>query len=216
MKFLKITICVAMFCLNLCSCSSNDIMTENKADETITINGFTITEKTSTFPEEFAKKYIYSSGIGAWWTQIKVNKDGTFSGNYRNGDWGDSGDGYDCTKYQCDFQGKFEMVGKIDEYSYLVKLSDLSVTETEGKEWIVDRVRYVTSQPYGIEDSEHFVFYTPETPIKDLDEDFLFWWPLIFKEEPPETLQCYGIYNIDVGVGFISEESHFVRYNDDL
>lgn len=216
MKFVKIIMSVVICSLFICGCTSNDEKDKDKVDEKITINGYTVTEKSNEFPEDFAQKYIFSSGVGGWWTQIGVNKDGTFSGNYQDSEMGNSGDGYDYTLYQCDFQGKFEMVGKLDEYSYLVKLSELSTTEEENDEWIEDGVRYVVSMPYGFEDSEYFVLYTPEMPVDGVNEDFLFWWPLRFSENPPETLQCYGIHNIETGAGFISEEVHFVLYDDNI
>ena len=44
--------------------------------------------------KQAAGNYSFGSGVGAWGTVMKVNKDGTFSGSYDGSDMGATGDGY--------------------------------------------------------------------------------------------------------------------------
>ena len=56
---------------------------------------------------QLPQTFVFSSGAGAWSTQISIKADGTFTGHYEDADAGDAGDGYDSTVYQCDFSGRF-------------------------------------------------------------------------------------------------------------
>ena len=54
-------------------------------------------KRDATFKEamkQAAGNYSFGSGVGAWGTVMKVNKDGTFSGSYHDSDMGATGDGY--------------------------------------------------------------------------------------------------------------------------
>ena len=54
-------------------------------------------KRDATFKEamkQAAGHYSFGSGVGAWGTVMKVNKDGTFSGSYHDSDMGATGDGY--------------------------------------------------------------------------------------------------------------------------
>lgn len=164
-----------------------------------------VAEELDVFPPEFAGEYLFTSGAGAWSTGIRLNADGTFSGNFSDSELGVSGEGYDSTVYRCDFTGKFKIVEKINEYSYYATLSDLKFDKKE--DIIIDRVKFINSTPYGIEGGERFILYTPQTPINVLDEDFL-WWMLPFKsrDDKTENLGFYAIYNIDAKTGFFYDE----------
>jgi len=67
---------------------------------------------------------------------------------------------------------------------------------------VEDGVRYVSSEPYGVEEGKDFILYLPDTPTQGLDEEFLSWWPGQYQEDQSDTLGFYGLYNVDMGYGF--------------
>lgn len=75
--------------------------------------------------------------------------------------------------YVCDFSGKFENIEKANDYSYKMTLADITTEKAIGEEWIEDGIRYIASEPYGLEKGTDFIFYLPDTPIDSLPENFL-------------------------------------------
>ena len=145
----------------------------------------------------------FSSGVGAWGTGLTLAADGSFSGEYHDSDMGDSGDDYpDGTVYLCNFSGKFTDIKQLDDHSYSLTLDELTSDYEQDKEWVEDGVRYVSSEPYGVEEGKDFILYLPDTPTDGLDEEFLSWWPGQYQEEKTGTLDFYGLYNVDKGYGF--------------
>ena len=145
----------------------------------------------------------FSSGVGAWGTGLTLAADGSFSGEYHDSDMGDSGDDYpDGTVYLCNFSGKFTEIKQLDDHSYSLTLEELSSDYEQGKEWVEDGVRYVSSEPYGVEQGKDFILYLPDTPTDGLNEEFLSWWPGQYQEGQSDTLDFYGLYNVDMGYGF--------------
>lgn len=145
----------------------------------------------------------FSSGAGAWSTDLTLEPDGSFSGEYHDADMGDSGDDYpDGTMYTCTFSGKFTDIKQLDDHSYSLTLDELTSDYEQDKEWVEDGVRYVSSEPYGVEEGKNFVLYLPDTPTEGLDEEFLSWWPGQYQEDQSDTLGFYGLYNVDMGYGF--------------
>lgn len=157
-------------------------------------------------PEDTTKFY-FSSGAGAWSSDLTLNKNGTFSGYYHNSDMGDSGEGYpNGTIYICEFTGIFKNIEKINDYSYKMTIINVNTKETIGKESIEDGVRFIASEPAGIHGGTEFVLYLPNTPINELPEEFLYWWPLRYEHNnnPKDTLSCYGILNVATNDGFFT------------
>ena len=159
--------------------------------------------KPTALPIEEVTSFYFSSGAGGWGTELKLNPDGSFTGCYHDSDMGDMGDGYpNGTVYICNFSGKFENIKKIDEYSYQMTLTNLTIEETPD-EWIEEGIKYIASGPYGIEGGTNFIFYMPNTPISSLSEEFLSWWPGRYDlSEPKDTLTSYGILNVETQEGF--------------
>ncbi len=151
---------------------------------------------------EFPMAFYFSSGAGAWGTELWLNEDGTFTGYFRDTNMGETGEGYPHgTAYVCSFSGKFGSSEKLDEYSYSVKLEELTLDRPEGEEWIEEEMRYISATPYGLEGGEDFVFYLPDTPITMLSEDQLLWWPGRYYGEY-NTLNGYALYNLADDSGF--------------
>ena len=162
---------------------------------------------TGSLPASIPSEFTFSSGAGGWGTFLTLNPDGSFQGSYHDSEMGDSGEGYpNGSVYVCEFQGRFEAITQINETTYSMTLTELTTKTENGKEWIEDEIRYIASEPYGLEAGRTFLLYTPETPVDGLSEEFLSWWPgrYALEGEVPAALDCYGILNQEMGYGFFS------------
>ena len=158
-------------------------------------------------PDVFPLEFVFSSGAGAWRTVIVLNQDGSFNGAYLDSDMGDRGNDYPKgTHYICDFSGQFDNISQIDSHTYSMTLSEITAEKENGEEWIEDGILNKYSEPYGMEDGTEYLLYTPDTKIAEVPKEFLNWYPgWNFVDEDgnqPDTLSCYGIYNIKMGYGF--------------
>lgn len=150
--------------------------------------------------------FTFLSGAGGWRTDMDINTDGTFSGRYQDGDMGDSGEGYQATYHVCDFSGVFADVEKVDKHTYKVRLITMETVEPIGKEWIDKEIRYIAAAPYGLydydkkENCQEYIVYMPTTPVAELSEEFLSWWP--YRGENKDTLDCFGLMNVTTKDGF--------------
>ena len=150
-------------------------------------------------------EFSFLSGAGAWSTNLSLNRDGSFAGVFHDSEMGEMGDDYpNGTVYICAFSGAFTEIQQISEYAYSMKLAEIRTEHQEGEEWIEDGIRYVASGPHGLNDSTEFVLYLPDTPVDQLSEGFLIWWPYFFEQEtnPRDTLDCFGILNVGMEFGF--------------
>lgn len=163
-----------------------------------------IIEETS-LPIKNTMEFFFSSGAGGWGTELYLEKDGSFTGEFHDSNMGETGEGYpNGTCYICEFSGKFADIEKIDDTSYRMTLSELTTEKEVGEEWIENGILYVVSTPYGIEGGSEFMFYTPRAEINSMSEEFLWWWPMRFEEVLPEKLGHYGIHNVNTNDGFFS------------
>lgn len=182
--------------------------TETVPEETTESTVETTTEKEVTLLEgldiQYPLYFWFSSGAGAWSTELTLNADGSFEGSFHDTNMGENAEEYPHgTTYVCNFSGLFADGMKLDEYSYSIQLKELSQEREKGEEWIEDGMRYIASDPYGLENCTEFRFYLPETPISLLSEEALFWWPLRF-EEGHTVLDAYAIYNTTDESGFFA------------
>lgn len=123
-------------------------------------------------------EFVFSSGAGAWQSIITLNSDGSFKGTYNDAEMGSNGEDYPHgTVFTCEFSGKFKDIKQVNDYTYTMTLAEITTEKNEGEEWIKDQVLYIAADPYGLESGKEFLFYTPETPIKELSKEFLNWWP---------------------------------------
>ena len=150
--------------------------------------------------------FSFLSGAGAWQSVMDINTDGTFSGQYQDGEMGASGEGYQATYYVCDYSGVFADVEKVDKHTYKVRLITMETVEPIGKEWIDKEIRYIAAAPHGLYDydkkqnCEEYIVYMPTTPVAELSEEFLSWWP--YKNQDKDTLDCFGLMNVTTQHGF--------------
>ena len=153
---------------------------------------------------QLPQTFVFSSGAGAWSTQISIKADGTFTGHYEDTDAGDTGDGYDATVYQCDFSGRFTPPVEKGPHIYSMEMEFIHLYDTPGNEVIRDQVRYVSADPYGLDNAQEVMLYCPGARLADLPEYFLLWTNLGPKENvrPEDTLSFYGLYNVNESEGF--------------
>lgn len=217
-KYLSIFIVIILLFLSACNphtsngpdaLESNTTEAPSKTVETTTFEDGQLPLSTE------SAEFSFLSGAGAWRTVITLNRDGTFTGWFLDSDMGDTGEGYPKgSAYTCAFSGKFENIEKVNAYSYKMTLADVITEKTVGEEWIESEIRYIASDPYGLNDPineqgcTEFVFYLPNTPIDQVPEEFLSWWPYRYSQdtEPKTMLSCYGILNVTTNFGFFTTE----------
>ena len=154
------------------------------------------------------KEFGFASGVGGWSSELTFANDGIFMGSFHDSDMGDTGDGYpNGTIYVSDFSGRFEVANIINDHSVTLRLVESGTSEPNGNEWIDDQIRYVASDPYGIAGGDEFILYFPGTPISELTDEGRQWYQMpraLSDEDLPQTLPCYGLYNVNEANAFFS------------
>lgn len=149
--------------------------------------------------------FTFSSGAGAWATQLNIRPDGSFSGEYWDMDMGSSGDGYpNGTQYGNTFTGKFTDLQKVNDYTWAMKLDEINYTYEIGKEEILDQILYSYTKAYGLDGADEVDIYLPGAPVSELPEEFLQWACSNYDrfEAEENGLPCYGLYNVEGAEGF--------------
>lgn len=152
------------------------------------------------------QSFYFSSGAGAWGTEMKFDDGGSFSGYYHDTDAGDTGTDYpNGIRYECEFQGRFTDVKKVNDYTYCVKLKNIEQKQPSDKQEIVDGVKIIYSDPYGFENAGNFYIYLPGTPVSSLPQEYLSWVNMLVNNK--STLTFYGLYNENAGDGFAGTDT---------
>lgn len=159
------------------------------------------------FLESLSGTYMFCSGAGAWSTDLTLLPDGSFTGLYHDSDMGDNDpEKYPGgTVYICQFSGRFIRPEKLDETTWSLKLDYLELDHrADGTEEFADDVRYIYSEPYGLEGTETMTVYLPDTPAEGLSEDVL--WaargPYDWQATAEGTLGLTILYNEAQDHGF--------------
>ena len=163
-------------------------------------------ENTSTdlFAQLKGQVFEFSSGVGAWNTELTMGEKGTFTGNYHDSEMGETGEGYpDGTVYGCMFHGQFSDPQQVDDNTWTVKVS-VELDEGQVPEAIEDGIRYVTAKPYGLEKAESVTIWLPETPVAGLPEAFMIWSHLQDFAPDAKELPYFAIWSEADEAGFIS------------
>ena len=164
----------------------------------------TETEQENPLTESGTLKFVFSSGVGAWSTQLTLQPDGSFTGHYEDTDLGDMGEEYPGgTVYFCDFSGSFAPPGKVDDHRWTMVLEYLSTQKEPGEVTYENGVRYISVAPNGLEQVQEVFLYLPGAETKDLPEEFLSWTTSAFAGDAPEELPFYGLYNVNEETGFV-------------
>ena len=161
-----------------------------------------------TFEDLSHYAFQFCSGAGGWSTDFEIEKDGSFKGNYHDSDMGDTEENYENgTRYICGFSGNFTGLTKINDYTYEMKMENLTYEETPGKEEIADGVKYIYTDVYGLEGTDTFKVYLPGAPVSDLSEEEYFWVRTANEngaEESQDTLTIPVIVNEKMEYGIYS------------
>ena len=155
----------------------------------------------SVFSELSKYHFTFSSGAGAWSTELTVGADGSFLGDYHDSDAGSTGEGYPYgTVYMCQFSGRFTTPEKINDYTYKTTIESISCEQESGTEEIVDDMKFVYSEPYGLDNAKDIYIYVKGAPVSELPEAYCSWVNMAI--DGSATLPFYGIYNENNETGF--------------
>lgn len=159
--------------------------------------------------EDFGNiEWTFSSGVGGWFTTMRIQADGTFAGQYHDSEMGEMGDDYpNGTVYGCLFNGKLTMGEQVDDNAWKVHVDSVELDEGQAPEAIEDGIRYVTCDPYGVVAGHDMTLYLPGTPVSALPEGFQFWAFAANGERGVEALPYYGLYDEQADTGFIGMEA---------
>ena len=112
--------------------------------------------------KQAAGDYMFSSGSGGWSTDLHVNADGTFSGQYHDANLGDvSAEHPRGAVIESDFTGRFSSAeqNKDDSYTLQCAVELLSVKGNIGDKRIENGREITVVSPYGMTPCNKFVFY---------------------------------------------------------
>ncbi len=165
--------------------------------------------------QELPEEFVFSSGAGGWGTTLRISADGTFTGQYHDSDLGDTGSDYpNGTVYLCNFSGKFTTPEQVSQYVYSMELESLNQEGEVDTVYYEDGVRYILSEPYGMDEAGEFQIYLPGAPLAELPEGFLSW--AFLSQEIRENLPdgMYGIYNVGGQEGFVGYGEDFLYHKN--
>ena len=159
----------------------------------------------SPFDQLSGRVFLFSSGAGAWYTELVMGDGGTFTGDFHDSEMGETGEGYpDGSVYGCTFHGRLSDPVKTDEFTWTAAVT-VEMDEGQVPEVIEEGIRYVTSAPYGLEKAETVTLYLPGVPLASLPEDLLFWTHLQETDPEADTLPYYAIWSEADAAGFVSD-----------
>ena len=218
MKKKTLTVILAgSMALSMCSCGEEKtigeneegaVSTETKEEEKETEVSEADTEQTPTFSfEEFkGLQFYFSSGAGGWATMLTVDGDGSFSGEYFDGELGVTGEEYpNGTMYQSNFTGHFTEPVQVNDYTYSMQIRDIDYEEEVGTEEIADGMLYCYVDAYGLTEAKDMLLYAPGAPLADLPEDYRSWVGYYDHTSTEDTeLPFWGMYNEAAQCGFSS------------
>ena len=160
-------------------------------------------------------EFYFASGAGGWRTFLNIEGDGSFHGEHSDSDMGSIGEGYpNGTYYYCEFNGKFTNPVKVNDYTYSMKIEEISCVKEPETSEIIDEILYYYSTPYGLDGAEEVLIYLPGAPTSELPEEYLNWVRNDMVDPNALELPFYGLYNVTEKNGFSGHE--YSDYIDDL
>lgn len=146
------------------------------------------------YDELNGKLFIFSSGAGAWRTAFTFKENGQFTGTYSDANGPDV--------YVSEFTGGFDVEEEVDEFTYLLDLSEFQVISDTGKEEVDGEmtITYV-DEPHGFQSgSQEFELYLPYKPKNQVSEEYLSW---VYGQanNDYDFLNSFGLYNKAHGFG---------------
>lgn len=155
---------------------------------------------------DIAGEYVFASGAGAWCTVMTINEDMSFSGAYTDSEMAETGEGYDYGScYISTFAGTFSEPEALENGTMTMTSSELTYDEQPGTETIIDEIRYVYDEAYGLTGGDTFILYPAGYATADMEENALEWATLTGGwgfDSIPEALPNSVLYNATQGYAF--------------
>lgn len=152
---------------------------------------------------QLPESFYFSSGAGGWGTALSIYPDGSFAASYHDSDMGDTGDGYPGgTVYYSNCTGTLSSPIQINDYTWSVYVEDMTLDGTPGEAHIEDEILWIYSELYGLDDVGEILIYLPNAPVDELPEEFKNWVYWDLSSESGDTLNFYGLYNVNGQQGY--------------
>ena len=162
-------------------------------------------EETFSFSEFENLEFYFASGAGGWRTVLQIEEDGSFSGQYSDSEMGTTGEDYPNGVYHLsNFEGNFTVPVKVNDYTYSMKIENISYEQEAGSKEIIDGTLYSYDEAYGLIDAEEILIYLPGAPFEELPEEYRNWVRNDMENPDALELPFYGLYNVTEQNGFSS------------
>lgn len=164
-----------------------DVKDEEKVEEVAAVES--VSEFQWLYDELNEKSFIFSSGVGAWRTSFTFDNNGSFTGKFSDAN------GLDIMVSE--FTGEFVIEEEIDEFTYILDLSNLQVVSDTGTEEVDGEmtITYV-DEPHGFQSgSQKFELYLPYKPKDQVSDEYLSWVHGQASNDY-EFLNSFGLYNL--------------------
>lgn len=150
-------------------------------------------------------EFTFSSGAGAWGTSLTIGPDGSFSGEYRDSNMGETGEKYPGgTVYLASFTGQLSEPQPAGELVYWTEIENLQYEQEVGTEEIRDGVLYRYTDAYGLDGTDRLLIYQPGAALAELSEELRSWIGYYDLEAAQETeLPFYVLENKENQYGFV-------------
>ena len=190
---------------------SQEVVTEEGVKQalknmvTTTENIETVDYTNLTFEDLSKFSFQFQSGAGDWSTDFVIEKDGYFHGKYMDTDWGDASKEYPNGKiYLNVFDGKFEDLKKLDDFTYEMSVKEVNYRYTPETEEInqFEGVKYIYSEANGISGTKKFRIHIPGKSIFDISNEVNAWIALANTGGTELSLLC--LENVDQKQGIAS------------
>ncbi len=176
---------------------------ESNTEESTAIETETAQNNDLTFEDLSQLGFSFMSGAGGWSEEFNIEKDGYFTGQYHDSEMGSIGEGYEGgTMYFSSYSGHFTDLIKINDYTYQMKLADITYDYPVESTEIKDDIRYIYTESYCLGGTDTFNIYLKGTPVSELSEEVYSWLHMINENEPKLTFVAiadetngYGIYS---------------------
>ena len=160
---------------------------------------------------KFAGHYVFTSGVGGWASELTLEEDGTFQGQYSDSTYVTGAD-YQVMLDVCSFEGRFENARRIDGVTYVFDLMKLDCERTPGEtervkiNGVDTLVTYTTA--YGFDTSTRTVYaYSADAYRYVLPDKFLGWVDLLRSDRYSSTLDYNCLFSYEPGYGWLGPKA---------
>lgn len=150
----------------------------------------TMDKSTGVYPAFLPSAWTFSSGAGAWSTELHINPDGSFYGYYN--------DFNSSEEYESFFNGTFSNIQKCDSHSYSMVVADLTVNGVVGFQYRQGDALHTITEPYGIAKGDVWNVFLPGANQSLLSREHLSWLHGVITD----PLGSYALCNMTSGYAF--------------